>query len=113
MPDTIDTDNRKVAMPLKQKPKRLLFFYRVAFICNVFFLACLIIRYTNADAIIPQPLIKLAAILGWIFSPVINMVCILISFIAVLKDKGLYISLWLIILNVFFFGCEIFYFFIV
>lgn len=96
-----------------QKPNRLLFFYRVAFICNVFFLVCLLIRYTNADAIILQPLIKLAAILGWIFSPVINTFCILISLIAVLKkDSGLNVPFWLIVLNVLFFGCEIFYFFI-
>ncbi len=70
-------------------------------------------RYSNTDVFIPQPVIEIATLLGWIFSPVINTVCIILSLIAVLKKgKGLNIALWLIALNVFFFLCEIFYFFI-
>src|SRR5258706_6934657 len=98
---------------VKTRFKRLLFLYRVAFICNIFFVLCMIIRYTNADKIIPQPLIELSTILGWVFSPVINLVCIFISVVLVIKKgKGLTIPLWLIVANLFFFVSEIFYFFI-
>jgi hypothetical protein len=73
----------------------------------------MIIRYTNADKIIPQPLVELSTLLGWIFSPVINLVCIFISLVLVMKKgKGLIIPLWLIVTNLLFFFSEIFYFFI-
>lgn len=96
-----------------QKTNKLRFLHRVALICNVFFLVCLMIRFTHVDAVIPQPLVEIAALLGWIFSPVINVICIVASLIVVLKKgKGLQIPLWLIAFNFFFFGFEIFYFFI-
>lgn len=70
-------------------------------------------RYTHAEAFMPQPVIQIATLLGWIFSPVINTVCVILSLIAVLKKgKGLNIALWLIAANIFFFAVEIFYFFI-
>jgi hypothetical protein len=70
-------------------------------------------RYTNADKIIPQPLVELSTILGWICSPVINLVCIFISLVLVMKKgRGLTVPLWLIIANLLFFVSEIFYFFI-
>ena len=98
---------------VKSKFRRLLFLHRVAFICNVFFVLCMIIRYTNADKIIPQPLVELSTILGWIFSTVINLVCIFISLVLVLKKgKGLSVPLWLIASNLIFFIIEIFYFFL-
>ena len=97
----------------KTKFVSLLFAHRVAFICNILFVVCLIIRYTNGDKIIPQPLIELSAILGWIFSPAINLICLFVSFVLVLKEgKGIKVPLWLITANLFFFVSEIFYFFI-
>ena len=100
-------------MQAKQKTNRLRFLHRVAFICNTFFLICLMIRFTHADKYIPQPVIELSTLLGWIFSPFINTVCIIISLIVIFKKgKGLNVPLWLVALNVFFFSCEIFYFFI-
>jgi hypothetical protein len=98
---------------VKTKFVSLSFAHRVAFICNIFFVLCMIIRYTNADKIIPQPLIELSAILGWIFSPAINLICLFVSFVLVLKEgKGINAPLWLVVANLFFFVFEIFYFFI-
>lgn len=73
----------------------------------------MVIRYTHADTVIPQPIVELAAILGWAFSPVMNLVCLCVSLIVVLKKgKGLYLPVWLIASNVIFFIVEIFYFFL-
>jgi len=98
---------------VKTKFKRLLFLHRVAFICNIFFLLCMGIRYSHADAVIPQPIVELTTILGWIFSPAINLICMSISFIVVLKKgRGLYVPVWLLVSNFIFFIVEIFYFFL-
>ncbi len=71
------------------------------------------IRYTHAEKFLPQPIIEIATLLGWIFSPFINMVCVILTLIAVLKKNSVQsIRLWLIAANIFFFACEIFYFFI-
>ena len=98
---------------VKPKFKKLLFLHRVAFICNIFFLFCMVIRYTHADAVIPQPIVELSTILGWLFSPAINLITLAVSLIIVLKTgKGLYVPLWLIASNLIFFIIEIFYFFL-
>ena len=98
---------------VKAKFRRLLFLHRVAFICNIFFLVCMVLRYSHAEKVVPQPVVELSAILGWIFSPAVNLVCLVVSLILVLKKgKGLYVPVWLIASNLVFFTFEIFYFFL-
>jgi hypothetical protein len=98
---------------VKKKASKLRILFRLAFICNIFFLVCLLIRYSNADKFIPQPLIELSAILGWFFSPVINLVVLVIALIIVLrKGRGIFVPTWLISFNLIFFISEIFYFFL-
>ena len=93
--------------------KSLVFIHKVAFICNIFFALCMIIRYSHADTVIPQPIVELTTILGWLFSPAINLISLCVSFVVVLKrGKGLSIPLWLIVVNVVFFVLQIFYFFL-
>lgn len=96
-----------------KKAGKLRILFRLAFICNIFFLVCLLLRYTHFDKIIPQPLIEFSAILGWFFSPVINFIVLVIAFIIVLKkSRPVFVPLWLIAANVIFFIAELFYFFL-
>ena len=53
------------AEEIKIKPSRLRIVFKIAFICNIFFIVCMILRYSNALQYIPQPLIELSIILGW------------------------------------------------
>ena len=98
---------------VQTKFKRLVFIHKVAFICNLFFALCMVIRYSHADTVTPQPIVELITILGWLFSPAINLICLCVSFVVVLKKgKGLFVPLWLIVANVVFFILQIFYFFL-
>lgn len=55
----------------KNVMRLLLFLQRVAFICNLLFILCLVIRYT--DNFIPNEEIrKTVIILGWIVSFILN-----------------------------------------
>ena len=93
--------------------RRILFIHKVAFICNIFFLLCMVIRYSHADTVIPQPIVELTTILGWLFSPAINLICLCVSFVVVLKrGKAVSVPLWLIVANLIFFVVQIFYFFL-
>lgn len=48
----------------------LLFLSKVAFICNLFFILCLLIRHTHIT--VPQRLIEFVLIEGWLMSVVFN-----------------------------------------
>jgi hypothetical protein len=97
----------------KKQASKLRILFRLAFICNIFFIFCLLLRYSHVDEIIPQPLIELSAILGWFFSPVINLTTVIIALVLVLRrGRGIFVPTWLIAFNLIFFIGEIFYFFL-
>jgi hypothetical protein len=97
----------------RKKASKLRILFRLAFICNIFFIVCLLLRYSHADNVIPQPLIELSAILGWFFSPVINLATVTIALVRVLRrGRGIFVPTWLIAFNLIFFIGEIFYFFL-
>jgi hypothetical protein len=77
----------------------------------MFFLVCMILLFTHADQFLPQPIIELSIILGWV-APFINLVCLGIILILIPKLKKNDIPLWLIYINIICFILQIIYFFV-
>jgi len=95
----------------KQKQSKLRILFRLAFICNIFFIVCMIMRYTTAPQYIPQPLIELSIILGW-FAPLINFINFVLAIIFLYRIRSKQIPLWLLYANIFCFLLQIYFFFI-
>src|SRR5690242_12040109 len=96
----------------KQKTNTLRILFRLAFICNIFFIVCMIMRYTSAPQYIPQPLIELSIILGWL-APIINFINFVLAIIFLYRIRGSkQIPLWLLYSNIFCFLLQIYFFFI-
>jgi hypothetical protein len=78
----------------------LLFLLRVAFLCNLFFIVCVILRYKNV--IDDQSLRGFIVVVGWLIAPVVTVtvnVILLSSYI--LKRIPLdFIPKWLIVVNI-------------
>jgi hypothetical protein len=78
----------------------LLFLLRVAFLCNLFFIVCVILRYKNV--IDDQSLKGFIVVVGWLIAPVVTVtvnVILLSSYI--LKRIPLdFIPKWLIVVNI-------------
>jgi sterol desaturase/sphingolipid hydroxylase (fatty acid hydroxylase superfamily) len=96
---------------VKQKQSKLRILFRLAFICNVFFIVCIIMRYTSAPQYIPQPLIELSVILGW-FAPLINFINFVLALILLSRLRTKQIPLWLLYTNIICFILQIYFFFI-
>ena len=97
--------------PVKEKASRLRFFFRLAFICNVFFIVCMILRYSHADQYLYEPLIGISIILGWI-APLINLINFILVLILLSRIRRKQIPLWLLYTNIICFILEIYFFFI-
>src|SRR4051812_44349036 len=87
---------------IKQKASRLRMLFKIAFICNIFFLMCIIMRYTTAPGYLPQFIIELSLLLGWpaIILNVINFVLALLLLSRIRKRQ---VPLWLLYTNIIFF----------
>jgi hypothetical protein len=78
----------------------LLFLLRVAFICNFFFVACVILRYK--DFIDDQSIKGFMVVVGWLIAPVITVtVNVILLSIYIIKRMPLdFIPKWLIVVNI-------------
>jgi hypothetical protein len=88
-----------------------LFLYRVALICNILFLVCLVFQRTN-DIIPSQDLKGLIILLGWLVSPYLNLVLNIWAGILLMKQQSLGVPKWLLVMNLLFLFIQFFYFFI-
>ncbi len=90
--------------------KRILFFNRIVFICNVFFWACVLVRFTS---FLPGEYIpSFVIILGWVLSFFLNLVAIAIKLVLFLKDGRIHLPVWMSVFNFLTFGAQIFIYFI-
>lgn len=100
-----------VAEEEKKKASKLRILFRLAFICNIFFIVCIFLRYTTLPAFIPQPLVEFSIILGWL-SPVINFFNFVLALIFLSRFREKQIPYWLLYVNIISFLGEIYFFFI-
>lgn len=96
---------------IKQKASRLRILFRIAFICNIFFLMCIIMRYTTAPNYLPQPVIELSLLLGWP-AIILNLVSFVFALILVSRIRKRQVPLWLLYTNIIFFLIQFYFFFI-
>jgi hypothetical protein len=106
-------ENTELAQPepVKKKISRLRFLFRLAFICNVFFIVCMILRYSHADQYLYESLISISLILGWI-APVINLISFILALVLISRIRKKQIPLWLLYTNLICFILQIYFFFI-
>ena len=90
--------------------RSLLFISKVAFICNIFFVLCLLMRHTNIH--IPASFHEFILITGWILSICINF--LLVSSVVIFKimKKETHLPLWMNVINTFCFLFQIVYYLI-
>lgn len=88
----------------------LLFLARVAVVCNVFFLVCVILRYTSID--LEQAVNGIIIVLGWFLSVILNVVVHVILIGRKIVQKQVQLPAFLLIFNLFWFIFQIFYFLI-
>jgi len=75
----------------------LLFVARVTFICNIFFILCLLYRHTHFP--IPESLTSFVAVVGWILSLFANVSFALIIAICRLRKIDNGVESWLLVVN--------------
>ncbi len=88
----------------------LLFLARVTFICNLFFVICLLMRHTHFT--VSQALREFVIITGWILSVLLNFVFVLSAVVMLARKKEIVVPVWLLAVNTFFFLFQILYRFI-
>ena len=71
----------------------LLFLGRVAFICNFFFILCLLMRHTHLT--VPQAATEFVVITGWLMSVVFNLLFAVVAAVIFIRKKKLAITFWL------------------
>jgi hypothetical protein len=78
----------------------LLFLARLTFICNLFFICCVVFRYK--DIIEDQLLKGLVIVLGWLIAPLLTVTLTVLLLAIYFKRKvtSAQIPAWLIIFNV-------------
>src|SRR5438477_8133986 len=96
---------------VKTRTSKLRILFRIAFICNIFFIVCMIMRYSSAPQYIPQPLIELSIILGWL-APLINFINFVLALVLISRMREKQIPLWLLYTNIICFILQIYFFFI-
>jgi hypothetical protein len=76
----------------------LLFLARLAFICNLFFIACMVFRYV--DVAQNQSLTSFIIVIGWMMAPIINLI-FNVSYVVTFyrRRDGIKIPRWLLIFN--------------
>lgn len=91
--------------------KKIHFFERITFICNLFFGLCVLVRYTSflPAEFIPSTII----ILGWVLSFFLNVITLLIFIVLLVKDGRLHLPAWLFAANLLCLIVQIFIYFIV
>jgi hypothetical protein len=85
----------------------LLFVARVAFICNLFFIVCLLLRHTHFT--VPTAFREFVIITGWVLSVFINAIFAFSIVILKLNKKQTPIPFWLLTVNLILFLFQIFY----
>jgi len=95
----------------KKKASKLRILFRLAFICNIFFIICIIMRFTTLPGYIPQPLVEFSIILGWA-APLINFLNFVLALIFLSRIRQRQIPFWLLYVNIICFLIQIFFFFI-
>ncbi|MBL7700257.1 MAG: hypothetical protein JNK79_18980 [Chitinophagaceae bacterium] len=78
---------------------KLLFFSRVAFLCNVCFLATFLLRY--APELKNGMIVSTVVVLGLVVAIVLNTVVNLLYFLVIMANKPIrtFVPLWLVIIN--------------
>lgn len=87
----------------------LLFLSRTAFICNLFFLACVVLRFK--DVVSSQELKGFLIVLGWFIAPVLTIIVNLWRANLLLRRRESPIPKWLAAVNLFFFFFQLVFFF--
>lgn len=90
--------------------RSLLFLGRVTFICNLFFIICLLLRHTHFT--IPIAFHEFVIIVGWVLSVLLNFIFVLAAVVLHgRKTQALQLN-WLVVVNTLFFLVQIIYRFI-
>ncbi len=87
----------------------LLFLSKAAFICNIFFLACVVLRYKDITS--SQELKGFLIIMGWIVAPVLSVIVNLWRANLLLKRRESPVPRWLAAVNMAFFFFQLIFFF--
>lgn len=95
----------------KKKASKLRILFRLAFICNVFFIVVVFMRYTTLPSFIPQPLVAFSLTLGWL-APIINLINFILALIFLPRLRKGFIPYWLLYANIICFLGQIYFFFI-
>ena len=85
----------------------LLFLSRVALICNVFFIVCLLKRHTH---VIPFDVSGFVIIVGWILSLIFNVVVNGVQLGMLVTKRNVEVPVWLRLINLAVFLFQIVYF---
>ncbi|MEO8173715.1 MAG: hypothetical protein ABI581_11550 [Sediminibacterium sp.] len=87
--------------------KGLLFLARVALICNVLFLACVIMRYLP-NVIESQVVIGTMVVLGLLLAPFVNLAANIAYLVVRMRKRPHILPVWLVIANLLFLLFEFF-----
>lgn len=87
--------------------KPLLFTARLAFLCNLLFLICVIIQRTH-DFIHQADISNIIIILGWMLAPFLNLGVNIWQVIMLFKKSAIRLPLWLGLANLLFLLAEIY-----
>jgi len=91
--------------------RKLLFLNRLALICNILFIVCLILKRIE-DIKLNQDLIGLILILGWLCSFLLSVIVNIWAVILLLKKSEIEVPIWLVVTNLLFFIFEFIYHYI-
>lgn len=91
--------------------RKLLFLHRLALICNLFFIVCLVLQRTH-DIIPNQDIKGLIILLGWLLSPFLNLAANIWYLVLLLKKQMTTVPVWLVVTNLLFLLFQFFYHFI-
>ena len=85
------------------------FIARVAFLCNLAFLFCVLLQYTNLE--LNQDLVSLLIILGWVMAIAVNTLSNILVLVALLRKRLLAMNIpsWLTLANFLFLIFEVYY----
>jgi hypothetical protein len=85
----------------------LLFLARVTFLCNLFFIICLLLRHTHFS--IPPALSEFVVIIGWVLSVLLNFIFASTTLVLTIVKRSFPMPTWLLVLNSFFFIFQLIY----
>ena len=91
--------------------KTVSFFSRFAFICNILFLVCLVVQRTH-DFIGSKDISGIIITLGWLVSPLLNLLVGILYISTFLSKKPIGVPMWLVMMNLLFLVLQIFIHFI-